>query len=848
MLRAQDCPSLVTENFSMQQPHAVIVMPNNVEIDARAHRNGLALAAAGFRVTMVGYGTGIPPVGEISGIPYYLTFGKQPNKKLSLVYRTVRKTFHLTTRRRPPQPVLKAVAVVDGATGRAKQVVRAAAHKVRHPKEIAGPDPTTWQGMLPFIADMEEAMFARVVELEPDLIVCDVHLLHLARRVADRFRGQGRKVAVLYDAREYVYGLASEDPNVLQGFPALEAEYIRGCDAVVTVCEPIAEFLRDKYEIPLPPLVPNAPIGDLPATGRPMTIRDFLDIDPEAPLLAYAGGLSVHRGVHDAVEALTLLPGVHLAIGARRPSSYTLELDEQARRLGVRDRLHFVPFAPTHEVADYLASATAAIFPFLPVGNHNWAAPNKYFESVQARLPILTSNMEWLSERVTRFGIGEVFEHSNPASLAQAATKLLGDLDGYRSRLTDELVAEHTFEHFSHNLVDTCLATLTTELRAGLRPHDLTAQLYSIRRDMLAQRAGLSDSDLFEARPRLRIGTTNSAGQATEWAHALMRERPRVIADSAWLKLESDQNYPADEVFTQTQSLTRYWQERLKARLINRYTHVLSESGRPIVGNAFGKYFWQETEWLRAQGIRQGLVFHGSDIRNPREHARLEAWSPFRGELDGEMAELTAKLQRRVDHLTPHVKAFDGPVFVTTADLFDYLPDAAWLPLTVDTRLWSSDKVPMADGKPPVVLHIPSSGIKGSEYVDAACEELQSRSLIRYVREEDVPHEKVRSLVLGADIVIDQLRIGDYGMAAVEAMSAGRVVVGHLADRVAERYPGEPPIVRATADTLGEVLAGLLEDPVRAAEIGAAGRAYVLEFHDGRRSAEVLAGFLQLDA
>lgn len=831
----------------MQQPHAVIVMPNNVEIDARAHRNGLALAAAGFRVTMVGYGTGIPPMGEISGIPYFLTFGRQPDKRLSFVYRAVRKSFHLTTRRRPPQPVLKAVAVVDGATARAKRTARGLAERVRQRQASALPDPGTWQGMLPFIADMEEAMFAKTVELQPDLIICDVHLLHLARRVADRFRGQGRRVAVLYDAREYVYGLASDDPNVLQGFPALEAEHIRDCDAVVTVCEPIAEFLRDTYDIPLPPLVPNAPIGNLPEVGRPMTIRDFLDIDPEAPLLAYAGGLSYHRGVHDAVEALTQLPGVHLAVGARRPSSYTLELDEQARRLGVRDRLHFVPFAPTHEVAEYLASATAAIFPFLPVGNHNWAAPNKYFESVQARLPILTSNMEWLGERVTRLGIGEVFEHSNPTSLAEAVTKLLGDVDTYRARITDDLVAEHTFEHFSDNLVATSLDIITPELRQGLRPHDLTAQLYSIRRDMLAQRASLSDSELFEPRPRLRIGTTNSAGQATEWAHALMREYPRAVADSAWLKLDSTQNYAADEVFTQTQALTRFWQERLKAKLINRYTHVLSESGRPIVGNALGKYFWQETDWLTAQGIRQGLVFHGSDIRNPREHARLEPWSPFRGELDEDLTELTHKLQRRVDHLLPHVLAFDGPVFVTTADLFDYLPDATWLPLTVDTRLWHNPVPPMAHGKTPVVLHVPSKeAIKGSDLVDRACEQLQARGLIRYVRDTDIPHEQVRALVLGADIVIDQLRIGDYGLAAVEAMSAGRAVIGHLADRVAERYPGEPPIVRATPDTLEAVLTDLISDPERIADLGARGRTYAEEFHDGRRAADVLAEFMRL--
>ena len=34
----------------MRQPHAVIALPNNIEIDARAQRNGLALVAAGYKV------------------------------------------------------------------------------------------------------------------------------------------------------------------------------------------------------------------------------------------------------------------------------------------------------------------------------------------------------------------------------------------------------------------------------------------------------------------------------------------------------------------------------------------------------------------------------------------------------------------------------------------------------------------------------------------------------------------------------------------------------------------------------------------------------------------------------
>ncbi|MBB1482821.1 glycosyltransferase [Tessaracoccus sp. MC1865] len=848
----------------MQRPHAVIALPNNIEIDARAQRNALALVAAGYRVTMVGFGTGIPNEGVIAGIPYILCQARSKSggpapaagpKPPSILYRIVRKAFHLVLHRRPPQKVAKAIARVEETAGAVvkqanKRVLRPAqglvnktAQKVTAPK----PDPDApfdWRSALPHVPVMTDALRDVIAGLEPDLIVTDVHLLPMGAEVADIQRAKGRQMGLLYDAREYVYGLASDDQNVTLGFPALETEAMPKVDATVTVCQPIADFLAKQYSLSeVPPLVPNAPIGNLPETGRTLTIRDFLKIDDEAPLLVYAGGLSYHRGVHDAVVALKDLPGVHLAIGARRESSYTDELEAIATTHGVRDRVHFVPFAPTHEVAEYLASATAAVMPFLPVGNHNWAAPNKYFESVQARLPILTSNMDWLSERVTTLGIGEVFLHSNPPSLAEAAKKLLGNLDQYRAKLTDELVAEHTFEHFEHVIVDVAKQITDPKLLPGLEPTKLHDNLAAIRSDMLRQRATLADSKLFEPRPWIRIGCANTGGLPQLWAKALMREYPQAIAESVWRHREQSLTFPVDETVTYGQWVSPAWQKQLQAKLEDRVSHVLTESGRSVIGAKFGAHFYDEVGWFARKGIRQGLVFHGSDIRNPRIHASLEPDSPFKDPTE----ELTAILQRQVEDLTPHVLSFDGPVFVTTNDLLDYLPQATWLPVVVDTDEWRTSMSPLAHGGLPIVFHVPSRrSIKGSEDVDAVCRELETEGLIVYRGLNELSRDEMREQMLTADIVIDQIRLGDYGITAVEAMSGSRVVIGHVADRVRQRIKDDVPIVEATSQTLRSVLLDVAADPARAAVLGSRGREYAKRWHDGRHSAHVLAEFMGL--
>ncbi len=831
----------------MQQPHAVIALPNNIEIDARAQRNGLALLAAGYRVTMVGFGSGIPPRGFIAGMPYRLCppRGATPAKRpLSLVYRGVRKAFHVTANRRPPQQVLKQVARVDEATHRVADKARQLKNKVRPPAPEPEPDLKMWEKALPHVPEMIRAMKPHLLELRPDVIVTDVHLLPLATEVATIWRAQGHAIGVVYDAREYVYGLASEDSNVTEGFPALEAEFIGSCDATVTVCEPIADFLAEKYNLPVTPqLVPNAPIYGLPPTEHPMTVRDLLHIDAETPLLVYAGGLSYHRGVHDVVAALPQLPGVHLAIGARRGSSYVLELEELAEKLEVTDRVHFVPFAPTHEVAEYLASATAAIFPFLPVGNHNWAAPNKYYESIQARLPILTSNMEWLGERVTELGIGEVFEHSNPDSVAEATRKLLSRIDEYKARFTDEMVAQHSFEAFVPTVQEVCLGVTSARAKQGLQPSPLEDHLGAIRRDMIEQRASLADSEIFESRPWLRIGNCNTGGQAKLWATSLMRDYPEAIAESVWLMRNQPFSFPVDESVAYPQWVAPAYQRNLMRKLENRVTHVLTESGRSAVGARFGKYFHQETAWFKKVGIAQALVFHGSDLRNPRGHADLEPDSPFRDADD----ELTITLQGQVDALMPHVTAFEGPIFVTTNDLKDYVPQATWLPVVVDTELWSSDIEPLTRAGAPKVFHVPSRGsLKGSDDVDLICVKLQAEGLIRYERQEGLTREQMWEKMMDSDIVIDQLRLGDYGITAAEAMSGGKVVIGHVADRVRKRIDGDVPIVEAAWHNLREVLEAVMENKDRVADLSQAGRDYARRWHDGRASAAVLADFMGL--
>jgi hypothetical protein len=98
--------------------------------------------------------------------------------------------------------------------------------------------------------------------------------------------------------------------------------------------------------------------------------------------------------------------------------------------------------------------------------------------------------------------------------------------------------------------------------------------------------------------------------------------------------------------------------------------------------------------------------------------------------------------------------------------------------------------------------------------------------------------------------MLDQFAIDTYGVAACEALVAGRLVVSHVSDgtrrTVRERTGLELPIIEARADRLESVLRDAVADRDRARSAAAAGPAFVRANHDGRRSADALRAFLGL--
>jgi len=341
----------------------------------------------------------------------------------------------------------------------------------------------------------------------------------------------------------------------------------------------------------------------------------------------------------------------------------------------------------------------------------------------------------------------------------------------------------------------------------------------------------------------LGIGPANFAGQGWAWKQAVEHFVDGVSAEVFAVQRPTF-NFPSDRPIQAAWYRDRSWQDAQYDRVLNGYTHVLAEAVRPVFGLKYGDTLGADLPVLRAAGKPVAILLHGSEIRRPDAHARRHPHSPFSDSQD----ELVTVLQAQAIRLGRIVSTFladgVGPVFVSTPDLLDDVPDATWLPVVVDLARWHSELVPMSRERP-VVVHVPTRAkMKGSDLVDPQVQGLADRGLIEYRRCSDVDPADMPALIADADIVLDQFALGSYGVSAVQAMAAGRVTVGHVADHVRARIPAPLPIVEATPLTIVEVLERLVAERDAARTTAADGVDFAREFHNGRRSAQVLAPFL----
>ena len=232
-------------------------------------------------------------------------------------------------------------------------------------------------------------------------------------------------MSLVYDSHEFY----TETPELVnrpfvQGiWERIEAFIFPRLTDIITVNGSIAGLYEEKYHKKLH-VVRNIP-RRLKEEKRYSRAELGLPEDRKIILLQGAG-INIQRGAEEAIEAVRHCENVLLLIIGS--GDVVGKLKEKAEQSDYRDRVMFLPKMPYEEMMRYTRLADIGLTLDKDTNiNYRYSLPNKLFDYIHARIPVLASRLPEIASIVEDYDIGMITENHKPENIALKLKEMLGD-------------------------------------------------------------------------------------------------------------------------------------------------------------------------------------------------------------------------------------------------------------------------------------------------------------------------------------------------------------------------------------------------------------------------------------
>ena len=215
---------------------------------------------------------------------------------------------------------------------------------------------------------------------------------------------------LVYDSHEYF----TEVPELVdREFPKKVWKIIEGTilpriKNSYTVSESIAKAYKKQYGIEMK-VVRNVPFYQNKAEANSNNGTNHI---------LYQGALNVGRGLEHMIDAMQFLDNTKLDIIG--DGDITEQLKQRMKEKNLTNKVELVGKVPFEDLPRYTAKADLGIALEENIGlNYYYALPNKLFDYIQARIPVLVSPFPEMQKIVNKYEIGTVYDHKNPKELAE---------------------------------------------------------------------------------------------------------------------------------------------------------------------------------------------------------------------------------------------------------------------------------------------------------------------------------------------------------------------------------------------------------------------------------------------
>ncbi len=216
-----------------------------------------------------------------------------------------------------------------------------------------------------------------------------------------------RRVKIIYDAHEFEIDHATKSSdNMKKRLYYVERFFIKKVDAMITVGSKIADIYMNLYHIEKPTVVMNCPnMKDISCSNR--ILRTELGINDSDLLFIYQGGIGPGRSVELLLETFKLLPK-HYVIVFMGYGPFVKEVELMA---AAYSNIYYYPPVSYDKILAYTCSADYAFSLIENVNiSYKYSLPNKFFEYINARVPVIVYSHGEMPNIVEDYSLGYIWD------------------------------------------------------------------------------------------------------------------------------------------------------------------------------------------------------------------------------------------------------------------------------------------------------------------------------------------------------------------------------------------------------------------------------------------------------
>ena len=249
-------------------------------------------------------------------------------------------------------------------------------------------------------------------------------------------------------------------------------------------------------------------------------------------------------------------------------------------------------------------------------------------------------------------------------------------------------------------------------------------------------------------------------------------------------------------------------------------------------GQSLLPYNW-DLPILRLLGKKTLMQYWGTDIIQFDIAVKRTEYSPeeiqevFHKQDDNLKRQKIAQMEKKVD-LT----------IIGDYALQIFSPKSKIVPIALDLNQFKFVGVEEGPHKLKVV-HAPSNRlVKGTDHIIKILDQLQKDGLdFELILVEGKSNAEAMEIYKSADLIIDDIMQGPYGILCMEALALGKPVMCHIDQSLVAHYPGLP-IINVSPHNLAQQVKKVLEDTKMRVDLSYEGRKYMEANHDIMKTAE----------